>query len=145
MPRPTCVVFRMTPTVTPNREGPTEREPKEGIPELRDSSVSDVPQNSRQMCVPDVRQNRRKHIVLRGVLKNPSVESVSGEQTQLSPKDFLLSFTRACLLPGIIYFLADVMCRFRTRNQMFACGGLAVAWGWSSGFASMLRSYNFVA
>ena len=75
-------------------------------------------------------RNRRNTNFLRGTLKNPSVESVAGDHTQLSPKDFLLSFTRVRFLPGITYVLADVMCRFRTRSQMFACGGLAVAWEW---------------
>ena len=47
-----------------------------------------------------------------------------------SPKDFPLSFTRARSPPGVTYFLADVICRFRTRSQMFAYGGLVVAWEW---------------
>ena len=63
-------------------------------------------------------------------LKNPSVESVAGDHTQLSPKDFPLSFTRARVLPGITYVLADCMCRLRTRSPMFACGRLVVAWEW---------------
>ena len=67
---------------------------------------------------------------LRGFLKNPSVESVAGEHTQLSPKDFPLSSTRAHFLPGIAYFLADFRCRFRTRSRMFALGWLTVAWEW---------------
>ena len=63
-------------------------------------------------------------------MKNPSVASVAGEHTQLSPKDFPLALTRARFLPGIVYFLADFMCRFRTRSRMFAFGWLAVAWEW---------------
>ena len=55
----------------PNRDGPTERAPKEEVPELRNSSFSDF------------RQNRRKTNFLRWFLKNPSVESVTGEHTQL--------------------------------------------------------------
>ena len=78
----------------------------------------------------DFRQNLRKTNFLRGILKNPSVESVAGEHTRLSPKDFPLSFARARFPPGISYFLADFMCRIRTRSPMFACGGLAVAWEW---------------
>ena len=62
--------------------------------------------------------------------RNPSVESVSGEHTQLSTKDFLSSVTRVRFLPGIADFLADFMCRFRTRSRMFAFAWLAVAWEW---------------
>ena len=62
--------------------------------------------------------------------KNPSVEGAAGEQTQLSPKDFPLSFTRVRFLPGITEFLADFMCRFRIRSRMFAFGWLVVAWEW---------------
>ena len=47
-----------------------------------------------------------------------------------SPKDFQLFFTRVRFLPGITYFLADSMCRFRTRSRMFAFGWLEVAWEW---------------
>ena len=63
-------------------------------------------------------------------MQNPSVESVVDDHTQLSPNDFSLSFTRVRFLPGITYFLADFMCRFRTRGRMFAFKWLAVAWEW---------------
>ena len=56
--------------------------------------------------------------------------SVSGEQTQLSPKYSPLSSTMACFLPGMTYFLADCMCRFRTRSRMFAFGWPPIAWEW---------------
>ena len=72
----------------------------------------------------------KKTNFLRGRLKNPSVESVAGEHTQLSPKDFLLSSTRVRFLPVIVYFLADFTCRFRTRSRMFALGWLTVVWEW---------------
>ena len=75
----------------PNRDGPTERSPTEEVTELRNSSFSNF------------RQHRRKTYFLRGFLKNPLVEGVLGEHTQLSPKDFLSSFTRVCFLPKIIY------------------------------------------
>ena len=58
------------------------------------------------------------------------MESVAGEHTQLSPKDFPLSLTRARFLLGIASVLADLLCRFRTRSRMFAFGWLAVAWEW---------------
>ena len=108
----------MTPAVTPNRGGPTERAPKEENLELRNSMFSDV------------RQKHTEHIFLRECLKNPSVESVSDDQTRLSPKDVLLPFTSVHVLPGCEYFLADCMCRFRTRSRMFAFGCLALAWEW---------------
>ena len=41
-------IQRMTPAVTPNRGGPTERSPKEGILELRNSSFPDFRQNHRK-------------------------------------------------------------------------------------------------
>ena len=53
---------------------------------------------------------------------------VAGDQTQLSQKDFPLSFTMTSFLPGFTYVLADSMCQFRTRSQMFAYGGFVVAW-----------------
>ena len=74
--------------------------------------------------------NRRNTNFLRAFLKNPLVGSVAGDHTQLSPTDFLLSFTRARFLPGITTCLADVMCRFGTRSRMFAFAWLAVAWEW---------------
>ena len=64
------------------------------------------------------------------LLKNPSVESLAGDHTQLFTEDFPLSFTRARFLPGIAYFLPDYKCRFRTRSRMFAIGWLAIAWEW---------------
>ena len=70
------------------------------------------------------------HYVSKRCLNNPSVESVAGEQAQLSPKDSPLSFTRARFLPGIMSFLSDWMCRFRTRSQMFAQGGLVLTLEW---------------
>ena len=60
----------------PNRDGPTEQSPTEEFPELRNSSFSDF------------RQNRRKTNFPRGFLKNPSVESVPGEHTQLFTEGF---------------------------------------------------------
>ena len=101
---------------TPNRGGPTERAPREWVPELRNSNCSDV------------RQNYRKNTFSKRVLEESFCESVAGEHTQLSPKDFPLSFTRAHFLPGITYFLADFVCRFPTRSRMFALGWLTVAW-----------------
>ena len=64
----------------PNRDGPTELAPTEEVPELRNSSFSDF------------RQNRRKTNFLRRFLKNPSVESVAGEHTQLFTEGFPVIF-----------------------------------------------------
>ena len=77
-----------------------------------------------------VSKNAKNTNFLGGLLNNPSVESVAGKHTTLSPKHFPLSFTRDRFLPGITYFLADFMCRFRTRSPMFACEGLVLAWEW---------------
>ena len=65
-------------------------------------------------------------------MKNPSVESVAGDQTQFPPRDFPDFVTRARFLPGLTYVVVavDLMCRFRTRSRMFAFGSLAVAWEW---------------
>ena len=104
--------------VAPNWGGPTERAPKEEI------WSSEIP--NFRIC----RQNRRKTNSPRGFLKNPSVEGVAGEHTQLSSKEFPLSSTRVGFLPGIAYFLVDFMCRFRTRSRMFAFGWLASTWEW---------------
>ena len=60
----------------PNRDGPTEWAPMEEVPEVRNSSFSDV------------RQNRRKTNFLRGFLKNPFVESVPGEHMELFTEGF---------------------------------------------------------
>ena len=72
----------------------------------------------------------KKTNFIRECLKNSLVESVVGEHTELSPKEFLSSFTRVHFLPIMTYYLADCMCRFRTQSRMFAFGWLAVAWEW---------------
>ena len=63
------------------------------------------------------------------VLKNPSIER-AGEHTQLFTEGFPTIFHEAPFLTGITYFLADSMCRSRTRSPMFACERLVVAWEW---------------
>ena len=100
----------------PNRDGPTERSPTEEVPELRNSEISDF------------RQNRRKTNFLRGFLKNPSVESVLGEHTQLFTEGFPVIFHEGLFSSWKRFFLADFKCRFRTRSPMFAFGWLVVAW-----------------
>ena len=72
----------------------------------------------------DFRQNRRKTNFLRGFVKNHSVESVAGEHTQLSPKDFPLSFTRARFLPGIAYFVLIFGADFELGAECLPLGGL---------------------
>ena len=61
---------------------------------------------------------------VRVVLKNPSVERVSGEETQLSPKDFSLSFARACFLPGSICLLLILCADFELGAECLPLGGL---------------------
>ena len=57
-------------------------------------------------------------------MKNPLVESVSGDLTQLSPKDFPLSFARVPFLPGIAYSLADLCADFELGAECLSLGGL---------------------
>ena len=64
------------------------------------------------------------------LLKNPFVESVAGDHTQLFTEGFPVIFHEGSFFPGIIYFLADFMFRFRTRSRMFAFVWLAVAREW---------------
>ena len=78
----------------------------------------------------DFQQNHRKTNFLSGVLKNPSVESVAGEHAQLSTEGFPVILHEGPFLPGIAYFHADFMCRFRTRSRKFAFGWLASTWEW---------------
>ena len=99
----------------PNRGGPTDLAPTEEVPELRNSSFLDF------------RQTRRKTNFLKCFLKNPVVESVPGEHTQLFTEGFPVIFHEGLFLPEKTHFLADFMCRFRTRSRMFAFGWLAVA------------------
>ena len=73
--------------VVPNRGGPTELAPTEEVSELRNSSFSDF------------RQNHRKTNFLRGFLKNPLVESVPGEHTQLFTEGFLVIFHEGLFSP----------------------------------------------
>ena len=70
----------------------------------------------------------QKMYFLRGFLKNPSVESVTGEHAQLFTEGFPVIFHEGPLSSWNRLFLADFMCRFRTRSPMFACEGLVVAW-----------------
>ena len=90
---------------TPNRGGPTERGgpnpgwayrtgSEGGNLELRNSSFSDF------------RQNHRTTIFLRGFLKNPSVESVLGEHTQLFTEGFPVIFHEG---------------PFSSWNRLFSC------------------------
>ena len=64
---------------TPNRGGPTERAPKE---EIRSS------ENPKFRIFDKIAEKKRS----RGFLKNPSVESVAGEQTQLFTEGFPVIF-----------------------------------------------------
>ena len=68
-----------------------------------------------------------KHVFLTGSFKNPFVESVASDHTQLSTEGFLAIFHEGLFLPGITYVLDDFVCRFRTRSGMFAFEWLAVA------------------
>ena len=65
-----------------------------GDPELRKSKFSDF------------RQNRRKTNFLRAFLKNPSVESVAGEHTQLLTEGFPVIFHEG---------------PFSSWNRLFSC------------------------
>ena len=62
--------------------------------------------------------------------KNPSIESVAGEHTQLYTEGFPIIFHEGLFSSWNHIFLADFMCRCRTRSRMFAFGWLTVAWEW---------------
>ena len=89
----------------------------------------------RSSKMPVVRQHRRKNTFLRGFLKNPSVESVAGEHTQLSPKDFPLSFTRVPFFLESPILLLILCADFELGAGCLPLGGLrwlALACEWLS-------------
>ena len=63
-------------------------------------------------------------------MKIPSVESVAGEHTQLFTEGFPVIFHEGPFSSWNRLFSSELVCRFRTRSQMFAFGWLAVAWEW---------------
>ena len=99
----------------PNRGGPTEWAPTEEIPEFRHSLFSDG------------RQNHVKTNFLIVVLKNPLVESVASDHTQLFTEGFPAIFHEGLFSSWNYIFLVDFICRFRAWSRMFAFGWLAVA------------------
>ena len=99
--------------MTPNWGGPTERAPKEGIPELRNSNFSDV------------RQHHRKNHFLRGFLNTPSVESVPGEQAQLFTEGFPIIFHEALFSSwNHMFFLLILSADFELGAECLPLGGL---------------------
>ena len=66
----------MTPAVTPNQGGPTERAPKE---EIRTSEIAIVQMFDKIL---------ERKLISKGFLANPSAESVAGEHTQLFTEAF---------------------------------------------------------
>ena len=71
-----------------------------------------------------------KNVFSNRILKNPSVESVAGEHTQLFTEGFPIIFHEGPFPSWNRLFLADFRCRFRTRSRLLALGRLTVAWEW---------------
>ena len=74
------------------------------------------------------------------MLKNPFVESVADDHTQLSPKDFPLSFTRAVSFLESLIFLLILCADFELGAEWLPLRGLRLP---GSGLKSHLVSLGF--
>ena len=75
-------------------------------------------------------------------MKNPFVESVVGDHTQLFTERFIIIIVHEAPLSfGLTDFLAYCMCRFRTRSRTFAFGWLVVVWEWLERTLGVLRLF----
>ena len=95
-----------------------------GLPNGRRRRKSGAPKF--QICGCSAKSQKKTYFI-RGFFEESFYRKCSWRAYATFTEGFPVIFHEGLFLPGITDFLADFMCRLRTRSRMFAFGWLAVA------------------